>query len=505
MKSIFIKIENYRNIPAGNPIEIEIKEGVNFILGPNNQGKSNLLRFLHEMKPVLRSITSNSRGIDTQIALESFFDQIVNQRSDSRSVKFEIRVGKYILQVTMDPYGGDPHTKNCQVSAVLKGGNENPTSCLKELESLTDTLYVGAWRSGLSETSGKHYDIEIGTRFISNWSKWASGDNVEQRNKIDLLVEELKNLFGFDKFDIIPNDDKTNLLVKTDDGSFTLDELGGGISHFIVVLGNVLIKNPGYILIDEPELGLHPKMQEVFVRALAAKSKYGIMATSHSIGLARSTADTILSLTKSSVDKLKLEPFGRLYTPTTSQSINELGYSQFVETGSNNILLVEGRTDIKAFREILRKFNIDTSFIILSFGGAQFFNKDKKKINDELKELKKLNAKSISVIFDGSKLKSTDSLEPRLSTFRQCCRSLGFAVFPTEVHSTENYITQEAIDKILGPPYTSLTPFQNFNKVTQIKKWDKNKNWLLFREMKLEDFDNTKLKKFIEDKLAPHS
>ena len=101
---------------------------------------------------------------------------------------------------------------------------------------------------------------------------------------------------------------RDHLLITTDEGRFKLDELGDGLSHFIVVLGNAMIKRPAWILIDEPEIGLHPKMQELFVRVLASKARHGLIATSHSVGLARSVADQVLMMTKEPNGRRRLEP-----------------------------------------------------------------------------------------------------------------------------------------------------------------------------------------------------
>jgi hypothetical protein len=81
---------------------------------------------------------------------------------------------------------------------------------------------------------------------------------------------------------------------------------------------------------------------------VAAKARISIFSTSHSIALARSTSDYIYSLTKGPGNMPQLQPYGQHYQPTPSQTTNEMGYSQYVEIGGNNILLVEGRTDVKA-------------------------------------------------------------------------------------------------------------------------------------------------------------
>jgi energy-coupling factor transporter ATP-binding protein EcfA2 len=366
----------------------------------------------------------------------------------------------------------------------------------------SNTFYIPPLRSLSAQLTGQHRDIILGQQFIQQWDNWANGNSIRQRTQIETLKGELRELFQFSRFDIHPSVGNDSLLITTDDGTFRLEELGDGIAHFILVLGNVLMKQPNLILIDEPENGLHPRMQEMFIRTLASKSRFGLLAASHAVGLARSVGDHIFSLTRDSVNGPRLSPFGEHHPLTISQSLTELGYSQFAEIGGNNLLLVEGRTDVKAFREILRKYGIEHHFIIWSLGGAEFIGlQDKSRFMDELNELPRLNPKSISVIFDSERTSAAVPFDPRFQTFYEACKKLGFHIFPTEVHSTENYLKQPAIDALLGTGFRALQPFEKFGSVGQ--KWDKNKNWLLFREMKKDDFKATELDKFITATLIP--
>jgi len=312
-------------------------------------------------------------------------------------------------------------------------------------------------------------------------------------------VDELKNLFQFNKFEASVSQNRDHLLIATDEGRFRLDELGDGLSHFIVVLGNAMIRRPAWILIDEPEIGLHPKMQELFVRVLASKARYGLIATSHSVGLARSVADQLFVMTKEPTGKRRLEPFGQHSKTTIAQSISEMGYSQFAELGAEHLLLVEGRTDIKVFREILRKFDLDQHFLIWSLNGSEWIKSPPESIEDELNELKRLGSKSISVIFDSEKTSSEIDMAAGFRPFYKLCLRLGFNAFPTDRHSTENYVTQSALDKVF-PGMKALAPFEVFGSTNP--KWSKSKNWLLFREMSASDFEGTKLGEFVSKTLG---
>jgi len=503
MEPVKVRVWNYRNISNETPLEFEIRDGITFILGMNNIGKSNILRLFFELRTILKESFNNILLGSNNIAPYSegvFFDEIVNRNYISEAIKIEISVGENILKMTIKPHHGSLHSENFLINLNFSG---NLKAFRQRAMILSDTLYIGAFRSADCNFNGDTGEISIGQQFVDLWSKWAGGDDVKNRTKIREVENELKELLEFKNFGIKVNDKKNNLLITTDDGDFKINELGGGVAQLIMILGNAAIRNPSLILIDEPELSLHPRMQEVLVRALASKAKNGLIASSHSIGLARSVAERTFSLAKVN-GSIKFGIFGKHYEPTFTQEINELGYSQFVEVGGNNILLVEGRTDIKSFKEILSKYGIETSFIIISFGGTAFIINDKTKIVDELSELKRLNPKSVSVIFDSEFTAPGQTLQAKQQSFKECCESLGFNVFPTDRNATENYISQPALDLVLQNPalYQQLGPYDNFNQLTT-GKWDKNKNWLLFKAMSKSELSGTDLHSFIEKVLMP--
>lgn len=505
MKSAKITIRNYRSIPYNNPITFEFEPGITFILGVNNIGKSNLLRLFYE----LRFASNFADNAQQQFgSLTPYYSTVKNQNSTQNdiTVEFKARTRTYVMTILpRDPSQLHDQYFSIRISAknILETDPDH-TELNFYQEVFQQSMYVGSFRTTFFQTSADYYDVKVGHSFIKTFDSWANGANVTYRKKISTLKEELKELFGFKIFDISANETNTNLNVVTDDGFFTLDELGGGISHFILVLGNALIREPSFILIDEPENALHPKMQEMFVRILASKAKYGVIATSHSIGLARSVgADRIYSLSKDYNGRLSLTQYGDSYKPSIMNTISELGYSQFVELGGNNILLVEGPTDIKCFKEILRKYHIEQHFIIMDLGGASNINDSR---YEELSELKRLNAKSYNVIFDSEISKPGEPLKPHLEKFKVMCEEkLNFNVFPTDVYATDNYLTQDVVTRELGSSYQALDKFENINDRSAENKWGKSLNWKMFREMKKEDFAGTGLDEFITNVLIPQT
>src|SRR5262249_30203828 len=109
------------------------------------------------------------------------------------------------------------------------------------------------------------------------------------------VTKALGSTFGFADFDIDPAHGTSNLIVTADGETYGFQELGSGIGHFTVALVNLAIQKPApsWILIDEPENGLHPTLQQGFLTALAELSTEGVVFATHSYGLARRVADQI--------------------------------------------------------------------------------------------------------------------------------------------------------------------------------------------------------------------
>ena len=498
-----MEIRGYRNIPYRSPLEFEIANDICFFVGLNNAGKTNILKLFVELRPVIHEVCEGTlQGV---VKLGVPFDAMVHQGSLEREVSIVVSKDEKSMEVTLTPMKHEPPADHCNMAVGFTGFQDDRDrhgflGLLRDL--FIRSMYVPPFRYATVNTAtAQHRDIYVGGGLIKTFDEWTAGHDVIKRRKIRAFVDELRGLFGFKSFGIHASTDRTQLLVNTDDGTFRLDELGDGIGHFIVTLSNVLFKNPTYVMIDEPESGLHPRMQQTFVRALAAKTQHGLLATSHSIGLARSVGDRIYTLQKDDAGAVNIRPFGENYKPTVAQSLHELSYSQFADIGGNNILLVEGSTDIKSFREILRIYGIEHRYIIWHLNGGDLMQPGHA---DELNEIKRLNPKSVAVIFDSGRTAPQQPLEAKLEAFKSTCEKLGFLVHPTDYHSTENYITQAAIDTILGEKqYKALTPYENFNK--RQPRWSKSQNWLMFREMTKADIDATDLGKFIAEKLVPTS
>lgn len=126
----------------------------------------------------------------------------------------------------------------------------------------------------------------------------ASGIDATWNEAVYGLLQELERIFSFSELDLNAATDYKTLQLTVDGRSYRLTEQGAGLAHFVVVLVNVLIRRPSFLLIDEPELNLHASLQLDFLQTLASYTRYGVIFATHSPGLARTAADWIYTLRK---------------------------------------------------------------------------------------------------------------------------------------------------------------------------------------------------------------
>jgi hypothetical protein len=165
------------------------------------------------------------------------------------------------------------------------------------------------------------------------------------------------------------------------------------------------------------------------------------------------------------------------------------------------LLLVEGRTDIKAYREILRHLKLDRHFIVLSWGGGSFFTSDGSDIVHELEELKRINPSVVGVIYDGGRTGPSAPTNPKCKVFHQVCERLGFKVHATEKLEIENYISQGALDQVFG--VGKAKQLGEYEKMGGNGGWDNGRNWQLFAAMGSDEIANTDIARFVIQHLKP--
>lgn len=524
---IDIAIKNYRCFPDTRRAHICLRPGFAAFVGVNNSGKSSLLKFLYEFRALFQLICSPGsllaalKGTHQGFGLAGSITD-ANQLfcdSNGRDLVIELRVqiprakdlpvpNRLIITV---PRGTntffarldlptdtrfDPQQFHFSTSTLLDMSvtNRMPTDCSDYFEAfkdLSEILYIGPFRNAINVgTNDNYFDIQVGQGFIQNWRQWKTGNSRKSNEAAYKLTQDIRHIFDFNSLEINPSPDDKTLQIFIDGRSYRLSDLGSGLAQFILVLANSAARAPSYILIDEPELNLHPSLQLDFLTTLTSYARQGILFATHNIGLARASADRIYALRKIKQGECEVTDFEGMRS--LSEFLGELSYSGYRELGFDRVLLVEGPTEIKTVQQFLRLYKKDHIIVLLPLGGSQMINANREM---ELQEITRISP-NVSALIDSERGAAGNPLDSNRAAFVAICEQVGIRWHVLERRAIENYFTESAVKTVKGDKYKALSPYEKLADSTPA--WAKAENWRIAREMNKSDLEQTDLGKFLE-------
>lgn len=527
---IEITIKNYRCFPDSNPARISLRDGFTSFVGSNNSGKSSLLKFFYEFRSIFLSWFPNSGAVLLALQGQSqayapvptvFEWGEVLSNSNERDLQIDIilpdvngasqnancpMANRVVVTVARSAniwsarvYNSDQQLPNMtpglSPSGVVMSANSAVTdlsAVFNAFKEMANVLYIGPFRNAVTHgTNDTYFDIQIGQSFITSWKQYKSGNVKKHNEACHKLTEDIRQIFGYKDLDITSSADDRSLQVLIDGKSFKLPEVGSGLTQFILVLGTAAIKSPSYIFIDEPELNLHPSLQLDFLTTLASYASNGIVFATHSIGLARAASDRIYSVRMLEQGVSDVRVLER--TPRLAEFLGELSFSSYRELGFETVLLVEGRTEVKAIQQFLRLLKKDHQVVLIPLGGDTLINANSEA---ELGELARISDRICAVI-DSERSSAGQPLSPNRQGFVEACNKVNINCKVLERRALENYLTDGAIKKAKGPSYQALGPYQERTTLAPI--WAKTDNWRIAREMSLAELQVTDLGQFLQN------
>ncbi len=507
-----VTLKNYRCFDDSQPLTLEIGSGFTALVGPNNSGKSSFLKFFHELRPVIAHLgnpnmlhglaSGNQFGVGyqgTEDPIEIFHNR--NLRPLTLEFEFPRLQPAQITRVRLtcerslpgnwrgELFYEQPPVRLSGEAVVVGMQGFNLTPLMEAVEFMTDSMYVGAFRNPITEGGGSYYDFAIGTSFIQLWDSWKTGGLRNQNEVAQAVTDDIAHIFGYDRLEINAAGGQRILQAIVDGKPFRLRELGAGLAQFLVVFGNVAIRRPKWLLIDEPELNLHPSLQTDFLTSLASYTKHGVMFATHSVGLARTVGDRIYAFQKPSHNAV-----ARVFeqTPNFAEFVGEMSFSSFKELGHESVLLVEGVTDVKAVQQFLRVLGKDHEVVVIPLGGTQLIRGG---VQTELAELKRLS-NAVAVLIDSERQQPGAPLAPERQAFVGDCEALGFAVHATDLRALENYLSEQAVQKVKGANYHGLGPYDELRNLNP--GWGKPENWRIARAMTKAEIIATDVGQFLQ-------
>jgi predicted ATP-dependent endonuclease of OLD family len=292
---IKFRLRNYRCF-GDEPAEFSLKSGVTAFVGANNSGKSTILRFFFEFRPLFQEIaTVNGMkamvrdGADLHLPpTVRDFRQLFYKGNDRDLVMrlhaTEAETGTYSKEIVVTlgrstrkaklsleelPANFTQIGEQRSGQLLLKTGTGVPydlTPVQTLFRELANTVNVGSYRSvSQLSPSGDYFDMQVGQAFVSRWNTMKTGNDSRETDAAVAVERQIQHLFNFRHFQINAVEDRSSLQIIIDDWSYKIEEVGSGLAQLIISLAHAAMKRPRYVLIDEPESNLHASMQLSFI------------------------------------------------------------------------------------------------------------------------------------------------------------------------------------------------------------------------------------------------
>ncbi|MBE9601988.1 AAA family ATPase [Pedobacter sp. MC2016-24] len=338
-KDLLVSKVHLRGFKSINDLTVDLKPGLNILIGMNGSGKTNFLEFLESVIDTIYSKWSDnfkSGEIDFRSTDGSEFkylierlknvkltpaeeylrdelysqklildDEIIFDNSDDEPKKSITRLGKRVMLGrnlrTVFNRMGYGHVKGTYIRYDLPfqmAGLDEPGSVLIPYEDVVDWdinlepsfLYFSFYMLGVA-ISDKYYDEHLDvTDEEEKKIKDEIYNQIDQAfilNQVVLSQEIIYNLALFSPIKDLRVSD--NVSFTKDESSITLDNirleflvnghwipwthLSDGTKRLFHIISEVTEKTRGILLIEEPELGIHPHQFQLLMQFLKAQAE----------------------------------------------------------------------------------------------------------------------------------------------------------------------------------------------------------------------------------------
>ncbi|WP_370173246.1 ATP-dependent nuclease [Leeuwenhoekiella palythoae] len=476
-------IKNFRSFNEKGVTLNNLKK-INIIIGKNNCGKSNVLRFLQHLNLHIDEL--NKFPIDIQNQHRRNGQQSIlqlkikgedlpidkdkihwNRNFDynkflNEYYLFDIPLNSQSIELpkffqTLDQQQLIPFQRqfsSAATSHLLKAIKDDWTRGILRIvkDTFSDLIYIPHLRVIKEGHSFGDSNSSInGSNIISKMFEMQNpliGEE-KSRDKFNLIQTFVRDLINKPDLEIEIPHNKEEIVLTIDDNRLPLESFGTGIHQLVLLCSTLVIHENSIVCIEEPEIHLHPELQRKFVKFLN-KTKNTYFLTTHSNIFLDSRYNTSIYHVQN--DGIKSTIYNANRTAKTFSILNDLGYHSSDILQSNGIIWVEGPSD-RTF--ILRWINLVNSslieglhFSIMFYGGRllSHISFQNEKVISELIPLLKLN-RNAYVVMDRDGFSSVTNLNKTKSRIKAELGDRNSWV--TKGREIENYLSSNTLKKWL--------------------------------------------------------
>lgn len=373
-----IKLSDYRTF--GDPISIDFGK-ITVLIGKNNSGKSSILDLLYALATFqFRDLKANQAYIqptdihsyaeDAQIEFElgiKLSPENYPQRSmvtsllqqDQYREKYRLSRAGESMELLESPVDYLDETQLNSFATSLLGGFDSDASVtrrqvrdwlrLNESISLRPVNYIKSDRNDVFEQTRRQiYQLLNSQDPIQTKPNKFKISKIEQF-LISLLEEEDVTITARSESDI-------RIAFNTDeDVEIPLGKLSSGTQQLLMIGLNILnLPGPHLVLIDEPELHLHPSLQRKLLNFLnELDENHRIVLATHSSVLLDSSVDKRVVAFEKSVAEGQVETLISSTAQLRHRAIKDIGFRSSDILLANGVIWVEGPSDMIYLRKWL--------------------------------------------------------------------------------------------------------------------------------------------------------
>ncbi|WP_282127025.1 ATP-dependent nuclease [Marinifilum flexuosum] len=472
-------ISNYRSFDEEG-IMLEGLKKINIIIGKNNCGKSNILRFLHTLNSNINDLRNfpndiqnqhRRNGTPSKIIIKLKGSELIVQQDNLRRFRdwnYNVFLNKswnlyydFLSQVVNLPEDFANLSNNQLISFqgkyssaptedLKKAVIENWSNKIKSIIKLEfrDLIYIPHLRVIQEGHSFGDSNSSInGSNIISKMFAMQNPEigQEKSRDKFNLIQNFVRELINKPKLKIeIPHTQKE--IVLTIDGvRQPLDAFGTGIHQLVILCSTLVIHENSIVCIEEPEIHLHPELQRKFLNFLH-KTKNTYFITTHSNTFLNSNNNTSIYHVKNDGLKSTIQLATR--NETTFSILNDLGYKSSDILQTNGVIWVEGPSDRTYLLQWLKILTPELMegihFSVMFYGGKllSHLSFEKEKVISDLIPLLKLNQNAF-VLMDRDGFTSKAKLTQTKQRVKAEIGERNYWV--TKGREIENYLTEKSL------------------------------------------------------------